>query len=106
MPRKLRIEYAEAKMSCKTSVVGAGGSCDGEWHVSEDHAAAGDGALAQHRRQCGALPEGKMKAKTPLVISDPFTNWFTVPNSTETNLFTLPFDPAHGSVFFRLRSPN
>lgn len=33
------------------------------------------------------------------------TNWFTVPNSTATNLWSAPFDAANGSVFFRLVSP-
>ncbi len=33
------------------------------------------------------------------------TNWFTVPNSTSTNLLLLPIEPAEGSVFFRLAYP-
>ncbi|HEU5071356.1 MAG TPA: rhamnogalacturonan lyase B N-terminal domain-containing protein [Verrucomicrobiae bacterium] len=33
------------------------------------------------------------------------TNWFILSDSTQTNRFTLPFDPAHGSLFFRLRAP-
>jgi hypothetical protein len=33
------------------------------------------------------------------------TNWFILSDATQTNRFTSPFDPAHGSVFFRLRSP-
>jgi autotransporter-associated beta strand protein len=32
-------------------------------------------------------------------------NWFPVPVSSATNHFTLPIDPAHGSVFFRLIYP-
>ena len=33
------------------------------------------------------------------------TNWFHVPNSSAVNELTMPIDPAHGSVFFRLVSP-
>jgi hypothetical protein len=30
------------------------------------------------------------------------TNWTTIPASTSTNIFTLPFNPTNGSVFLRL----
>jgi autotransporter-associated beta strand protein len=33
------------------------------------------------------------------------TNWVDVPGATLTNGFTVPIDPANGSVFFRLISP-
>lgn len=33
------------------------------------------------------------------------TDWFTLPDSDLTNQMALPFDPAQGSVFFRLVSP-
>jgi hypothetical protein len=33
------------------------------------------------------------------------TNWTTLPGSDQTNQFSIPFNPANGSVFVRLVYP-
>ena len=32
-------------------------------------------------------------------------NWFPAPGSVATHQIRIPFDPANGSVFFRLADP-
>jgi hypothetical protein len=34
------------------------------------------------------------------------TNWLTISGSAETNQVFIPINPANGSSFFRLASPN
>jgi hypothetical protein len=47
----------------------------------------------------------RLLVQTNSLMSGLGTNWQTVPNSTNTNLFAAPTDPANGSVFFRLVYP-
>ena len=47
----------------------------------------------------------RLLVQTNSLMSGLGTNWQTVPNSANTNLFAAPIDPANGTVFFRLVYP-
>jgi glucose/arabinose dehydrogenase len=48
---------------------------------------------------------GRLQAQTNSTRVGIGTNWATVPGSTVTNRVLVPFDPATGSVFYRLALP-